>query len=57
MLDLPGTPGDRTRVAVMMLDMCSRTSEWYHADSTQTPDQLAQLYVTAALRLAGARAS
>jgi AcrR family transcriptional regulator len=56
-LDLPGTPGDRTRVAVMMLDMCSRTSEWYHADSTQTPDQLAQLYVTAALRLAGARAS
>jgi AcrR family transcriptional regulator len=56
-LRLPGSAQDRTRVAVMLLDMCSRTSEWYHADSTQTPDQLADLYVTAALRLTGAHSA
>lgn len=56
-LDLPGGAADRTRVAVMMLDMCSRTSDWYHADSEQTPQQMTQLYVTAALRLAGAALS
>jgi AcrR family transcriptional regulator len=44
-----------TRVAVMVLDMCSRTSEWYDPRRAEAPDVLADRYVTAALRLAGAR--
>jgi AcrR family transcriptional regulator len=44
-----------TRVAVMILDMCSRTSEWYNAGRAEKPHELADRYVVAALRLAGAR--
>jgi AcrR family transcriptional regulator len=44
-----------TRVAVMILDMCSRTSEWYNAARAEKPHELADRYVVAALRLAGAR--
>jgi TetR/AcrR family transcriptional regulator, cholesterol catabolism regulator len=44
-----------TRVAVMVLDMCSRTSEWYDPKREEAPDHLADRYVIAALRLAGAR--
>jgi AcrR family transcriptional regulator len=43
------------RVAVMVLDMCSRTSEWYDPKRAESPDRLAERYVAAALRLAGAR--
>ncbi|WP_375496948.1 TetR/AcrR family transcriptional regulator [uncultured Jatrophihabitans sp.] len=45
-----------TRSAVMILDMCSRTSEWYHPDrGGTTVGQLADRYVQASLRLVGAR--
>jgi hypothetical protein len=43
------------RVAVMVLDMCSRTSEWYDPRRNVPPGRLADQYVAAALRLAGAR--
>lgn len=42
-------------VAVMTLDMCSRTSEWYDPSRAERPEELADRYVAAALRLAGAR--
>jgi AcrR family transcriptional regulator len=51
--DLIGPDGP-TRVAVMILDMCSRTSEWYDPSRADPPEELADRYVTAALRLAGA---
>ncbi|MBE7188283.1 TetR/AcrR family transcriptional regulator [Jatrophihabitans endophyticus] len=47
---------DATGVAVMILDMCSRTSEWYHAGRAGSPADLAERYVVAALRLSGAPA-
>jgi AcrR family transcriptional regulator len=53
-LDLLGGPEGATRVAVMTLDMCSRTSEWYDPRRSEPPEQLADRYVQAALRLAGA---
>jgi TetR/AcrR family transcriptional regulator, cholesterol catabolism regulator len=44
------------RTAVMLLDMCSRTSDWYDPGRAGTPvDELAERYVQAALRLAGAQ--
>lgn len=52
--DLPGGAGASTRVAVMVLDMCSRTSEWYDPSRAESPERLAERYVVAALRLAGA---
>ncbi len=52
--DLPGGAANSTRVAVMLLDMCSRTAEWYHRANDRTPEELIVLYVGAALRLAGA---
>ncbi|HKC28288.1 MAG TPA: TetR/AcrR family transcriptional regulator [Jatrophihabitans sp.] len=52
--DLIDGPDGATRVAVMMLDMCSRTSEWYDPQRAEPPHRLAQRYVVAALRLAGA---
>ena len=44
-----------TRTAIMMLDMCSRTSEWYDPDRPRSarPEALADCYVSAALRIAG----
>jgi AcrR family transcriptional regulator len=53
--DLIGGPDAPTRVAVMILDMCSRTSEWYDPSHAEGPDELAERYVAAAKRLAGAR--
>jgi AcrR family transcriptional regulator len=41
------------RVAVMVLDMCSRTSEWYDPRRNDPPARLADQYVAAALRLVG----
>lgn len=52
--DLIDGPDGATRVAVMVLDMCSRTSEWYDPTREEAPPPLAERYVTAALRLAGA---
>lgn len=52
--DLIGGTDAATRVAVMVLDMCSRTSEWYDPRRNVSPARLADHYVTAALRLAGA---
>jgi hypothetical protein len=52
LLDGPDAP---TRIAVMILDMCSRTSEWYDPSRADAADELAERYVAAALRLAGAR--
>jgi AcrR family transcriptional regulator len=52
--DLIDGPDGATRVAVMVLDMCSRTSEWYDPRREEPPARLAERYVTAALRLAGA---
>lgn len=45
-----------TRTAVMILDMCSRTSEWYdpYRSRTESPEHLTSRYVEAAMRLAGA---
>jgi AcrR family transcriptional regulator len=50
---IEGRDGD-IRVAVMVLDMCSRTSEWYDPRRSEPPRRLADRYVIAALRLAGA---
>lgn len=50
---IDGPEGD-IRVAVMVLDMCSRTSEWYDPHRSEPPERLAERYVAAALRLAGA---
>lgn len=47
---------DATGVALMILDMCSRTSEWYHQRDADPPAELAERYVAAALRLVGTRA-
>jgi len=52
--DLPEGPRDATGVAVMVLDMCSRTSEWYDPSRAGRPERLVERYVTGALRLAGA---
>jgi AcrR family transcriptional regulator len=53
--DLIGGPDRATRAAVMVLDMCSRTSEWYDPARAEPPERLAARYVAGALRLAGAR--
>jgi AcrR family transcriptional regulator len=51
---IDGPDAGATRVALMVLDMCSRTSEWYDPTRNEAPDELADHYATAALRLAGA---
>jgi len=40
--------------ALMVLDMCSRTSDWYDRSRESDPAAIAERYVTAALRLVGA---
>lgn len=55
--DLIGGSDAPTRVAVMILDMCSRTSEWYDPARAEPPVKLAERYVAAALRVAGAPGS
>jgi AcrR family transcriptional regulator len=52
--DLLGGSDAAVRVAVMMLDMCSRTSDWYDPRRSEPPRTLAALYARSALRLAGA---
>jgi hypothetical protein len=52
--DLLDGPRGATGVAVMVLDMCSRTAEWYDPTRADRPERLIQRYVSAALRLAGA---
>lgn len=54
--DLIGGADGATRVAVMVLDMCSRTSEWYDPSRAEPPARLAERYVTGALRLVGVQA-
>jgi AcrR family transcriptional regulator len=53
--DLIGDDDGPTRVGVMVLDMCSRTSEWYDPTRSDATDDIADRYTTAALRLAGRR--
>jgi AcrR family transcriptional regulator len=55
--ELIGGAGEATAAATMVLDMCSRTSEWYNSRRSDRPDRLVARYVAGALRLAGARAS
>ncbi len=48
-------PHAATRAAVMVLDMCSRTSEWYDPTRRgEPPAAVAERYVAGALRLVGA---
>jgi AcrR family transcriptional regulator len=54
--DLLDGPRGATGVAVMVLDMCSRTSEWYDPARPGRPERLVERYVSGALRLAGATA-
>lgn len=49
LIDGPDAP---VRQAMMVLDMCSRTSEWFNPSSESV--HLSERYVTAALRLVGA---
>jgi AcrR family transcriptional regulator len=44
-----------TGTALMILDMCSRTSEWFDPDGASNVDELAERYVQAAQRLVGIR--
>jgi AcrR family transcriptional regulator len=46
--------GDPISQALMVLDMCSRTSEWFDRTRDTDPDEIARRYVRAALRLVGA---
>jgi AcrR family transcriptional regulator len=42
--------------AMMVLDMCSRTSDWFDRTRESDPSAIAERYVTAAVRLVGAAA-
>lgn len=53
--DLLGGADADIRVAVMILDMCSRTSDWYDPKRAASSQRLAETYAAGALRLAGAR--
>lgn len=59
--DLIGGEGDTaaadgaTGQALMVLDMCSRTSEWFDPHGPSDIDELTERYVRAARRLVGAR--
>jgi AcrR family transcriptional regulator len=57
--ELIGGRNGPTRTAVMVLDMCSRTSDWYDPTRARAerPETLAERYVLGALRLVGARAA
>lgn len=52
--ELIGGPQEATAAAVMILDMCSRTSDWYDPARKSRIDRLIARYVAGALRLAGA---
>jgi AcrR family transcriptional regulator len=53
--DLIGGSAAATGQAVMVLDLCSRTSEWYDRRGAVDEKALAQRYVEAASRLVGVR--
>lgn len=57
--DLIGGRNAPVRTAVMILDMSSRTSEWYDQRrmGAERPERLAARYVEAAMRLVGADAT
>jgi AcrR family transcriptional regulator len=46
--------GDPVGQALMVLDMCSRTSDWFDRSRDTDPTEIAARYVRAALRLVGA---
>lgn len=50
---IPG-PDAPTRTAVMVLDLCSRTSDWFDSQRGTPIAPLAERYVEAALRIVGA---
>lgn len=52
--DIVGGPEAVTAQAVMLLDMCSRTSEWFDRRGKVGIDTLAERYVIAARRIVGA---
>ncbi len=43
--------GDPVAQALMVLDMCSRTSDWFDRSRDTDPDEIVGRYVRAALRL------
>ncbi|MGH8861979.1 MAG: TetR/AcrR family transcriptional regulator [Jatrophihabitantaceae bacterium] len=45
--------GDPVATSLMVLDMCSRTSDWFHRAGESDASGIAQRYVEAAMRLAG----
>ncbi len=47
--------GDAVGQTLMVLDMCSRTSDWFDRTRDTDTDQIVARYVQAALRLVGAR--
>jgi AcrR family transcriptional regulator len=51
---LIGGPAGAVGQALMVLDMCSRTSDWFDRSRESDPAAIAERYVTAALRLVGA---
>jgi AcrR family transcriptional regulator len=53
--DLIGGRDGAVASALMVLDMCSRTSEWFDRSRESDPSGIIERYVTAALRLVGAR--
>jgi AcrR family transcriptional regulator len=55
LFDLIGGRDDATGQALMVLDMCSRTSEWFDPHGAADLTELAERYVLAARRLVGAR--
>ncbi len=52
--DLIGGERDAVASALMVLDMCSRTSEWFDRTRDTDPAGIVERYVAAALRLVGA---
>jgi TetR/AcrR family transcriptional regulator, cholesterol catabolism regulator len=55
-MDLIGGTAGSVASALMVLDMCSRTSDWYDRSRDSDAAGVVERYVTAALRLVGARA-
>ncbi len=52
--DLIGGREGAVASALMVLDMCSRTSDWFDRSRESDPDMIIERYVAAALRLVGA---
>ena len=47
--------GDAVGQTLMVLDMCSRTSDWFDRSRDTDPSDIIARYVQAALRVVGAR--